>query len=977
MKNCVRLHLFLVIITANSTRTEKFQRICEAQGTCINCGDASFSYYKCSVPNDCFTDEICTKQGFCCPTNKTLSSLSNDELEFLGVPVHRYESGKSGICPDGSAQLRQCSVDSDCLGDEICAIGRCCSVCSQHRRRVLNDLPTNNVVGVHIPQCDPTGKYYRAVQCRTGTEECWCVSQFGGIIGSLKPKTTDSNAACEALRLTLKRITEKKQKVYSDVWERVETRRKQENLTSPKQENQSSIILSKEQTLEPKKQFQSISDGIRDKCLWMKRGRCPDRPILLINASKLCYCDDDCSDSQKCCPVLTGEWACFSNITVDTGQILAVSHSLPLNSTTVKAKCTENEQFIECVDECQPVCFSRTSIPCFNGRCKSGCQCKPGFIRQRNDLHAPCIPRNQCPRRITESERHCIDPLREYKTCGPACPISCSSESEKCRTERCVEGCFCKVPYILENSTDPLRSRCILSIYCPPLARDNSSMNSTIHLTAMASMTPKFHLFPEHYEDSTNQPTTTECSDPLKNFQICGSGCPGGCNNQIAGFCGTQCIAGCFCRNPYILQDAYNLNSQCVLPHQCQSSIINQQQICSDPRKEWTRCFSYECARSCSNPKATCTTDDCTPGCICREPYLLYDSNNPNSRCVLPSECGSQCSDSLKEYQACASSCPMGCNNRVPQTCSPCVSGCFCKSGFVFEDAVNWRTSKCIPLNQCPMTNISAFLVALIPENKKSANITECPATTVDLSGKFCNFDSDCPAQQRCCYSTLYAMASSKQSRCTCLDPHAYWDPCGALCPEYCGQLATPVCSSTCNPGCHCAYGYVKARNHVNAPCVLRTQCFQLEDQKHTTKPYNMWKEIATVKMLSDENKIIGDVKIKEISKERIKLEGTIKGLPIGEHALIIHQAGDLSDSCANIGPIMASDKKFNVSAIFGNVKADGFKNATIDREIDWPQDISLIGRSLVIHKLSVMEWSLRNEDVLPLACGTIGFASS
>lgn len=43
----------------------------------------------------------------------------------------------------------------------------------------------------------------------------------------------------------------------------------------------------------------------------------------------------------------------------------------------------------------------------------------------------------------------------------------------------------------------------------------------------MASMTPKFHLFPEHYEDSTNQPTTTECSDPLKNFQICGSGCPG------------------------------------------------------------------------------------------------------------------------------------------------------------------------------------------------------------------------------------------------------------------------------------------------------------------------------------------------------------------------------------------------------------------------------------------------------------------
>lgn len=70
-------------------------------------------------------------------------------------------------------------------------------------------------------------------------------------------------------------------------------------------------------------------------------------------------------------------------------------------------------------------------------------------------------------------------------------------------------------------------------------------------------------------------------------------------------------------------------------------------------------------------------------------------------------------------------------------------------------------------------------------------------------------------------------MISSKRSRCTCTDPHAYWDSCGVLCPEYCGQLAKPICSPTCNPGCHCASGYVKARNHVMAPCVLRTQCFQ------------------------------------------------------------------------------------------------------------------------------------------------------
>ncbi|EJW74344.1 hypothetical protein WUBG_14750, partial [Wuchereria bancrofti] len=58
--------------------------------------------------------------------------------------------------------------------------------------------------------------------------------------------------------------------------------------------------------------------------------------------------------------------------------------------------------------------------------------------------------------------------------------------------------------------------------------------------------------------------------------------------------------------------------------------------------------------------------------------------------------------------------------------------------------------------------------------------------------------------------------------------------------------------------------------------------------------------------------------------------DGMNSGLPDGEHAIIIHQAGDLSNSCSNIGPIMASDKKFNVSAIFGNVKVNGTTDTTI-----------------------------------------------
>ncbi|VDN00008.1 unnamed protein product [Thelazia callipaeda] len=72
----------------------------------------------------------------------------------------------------------------------------------------------------------------------------------------------------------------------------------------------------------------------------------------------------------------------------------------------------------------------------------------------------------------------------------------------------------------------------------------------------------------------------------------------------------------------------------------------------------------------------------------------------------------------------------------------------------------------------------------------------------------------------------------------------------------------------------------------------------------------------------------------------------------------------------------MIADKNFNVSAIFGDIVVNEPKNATIDHEVKWPRSISLVGHSLVIHKLSAVEWSLRNENTQPLACGTIGFAS-
>ncbi|VDP11111.1 unnamed protein product [Heligmosomoides polygyrus] len=179
---------------------------------------------------------------------------------------------------------------------------------------------------------------------------------------------------------------------------------------------------------------------------------------------------------------------------------------------------------------------------------------------------------------------------------------------------------------------------------------------------------------------------------------------------------------------------------------------------------------------------------------------------DPSSRCVLPSECERKCSDPLKEFIVCGSSCPVGCDNRRPQSCTPCESGCFCKNGLVFVNSTNWRNSDCVRLDECsdftPETPESSTPKSATTTSE-SANAAEkslvisklsskCPATTVDVGGRSCASDEDCPSEQRCCRPVIVSLAMNPQ-RCTCPDPNAVWTACGTICPEYCGQpgLAT------------------------------------------------------------------------------------------------------------------------------------------------------------------------------------------
>lgn len=51
--------------------------------------------------------------------------------------------------------------------------------CNQRRKQIVNEVPAEEVFGIHIPQCSEDGRYYQPKQCMSGTNECWCVSRFG------------------------------------------------------------------------------------------------------------------------------------------------------------------------------------------------------------------------------------------------------------------------------------------------------------------------------------------------------------------------------------------------------------------------------------------------------------------------------------------------------------------------------------------------------------------------------------------------------------------------------------------------------------------------------------------------------------------------------------------------------------------------------------------------------------------------------
>ena len=72
--------------------------------------------------------------------------------------------------------------------------------------------------------------------------------------------------------------------------------------------------------------------------------------------------------------------------------------------------------------------------------CKSGCFCKEGYYRAKNEQ---CVKPEQC----------CVGENEQYSDCDPACVETCTDAPQEC-TLQCVPGCFCASnDYVRQNNS--------------------------------------------------------------------------------------------------------------------------------------------------------------------------------------------------------------------------------------------------------------------------------------------------------------------------------------------------------------------------------------------------------------------------------------------------------------------------------------------------------------------------------------------
>jgi len=117
---------------------------------------------------------------------------------------------------------------------------------------------------------------------------------------------------------------------------------------------------------------------------------------------------------------------------------------------------------------------------------------------------------------------------------------------------------------------------------------------------------------------------------------------------------------------------------------------------------------------------------------------------------------------------------------------------------------------------------------------------------------------------------------------------------------------------------------------------------------------------VKGVAVLKGDSKVSGTIRFEQKGSS-VSVTGSVSGLTPGKHGFHVHEFGDNTNGCTSAGPHYNPHKKEHGAPTddnrhvgdLGNIEAgaDGVANVNIeDKQLSLKGDLSIIGRSLVVH---------------------------